>query len=82
MLHFLVMIQSGQKFTKPAMSGIAPKKNHGAESIAPNWITPVRIKSAPIIIRKTLQKDLIAFTFIILPLIKNMRNYNHLLWNQ
>ena len=62
------MIQSGQKFTRPAISGIAPKKNHGAASIAPSWITPVRISSKPIIIRNTLQNDLIALTFILLPL--------------
>ena len=58
------MIHSGQKFVSPATSGNAPKKNQGAASIAPSWMIPVAIKTIPMIIRKTLQKDLIAFTFI------------------
>ena len=68
--HFFVIIQSGQKFTRPAISGIAPRKNHLAYSVAPSCMIPVRIKAIPISIRKTLQNDLIAFTFIILTLFK------------
>ena len=64
MSHFLVMMHSGQKFIRPAISGIAPRKNQGAASIAPSCTTPVKIKTIPAIIRKTLQNDLILFTFI------------------
>ena len=60
--------QSGQKFNIPAISGIAPKKNHSACSIAPNCTTPVMISAKPSVIRTTRQTDLILFTFMSIPL--------------
>jgi hypothetical protein len=64
-LHFLEIMQSGQKLNKPANRGKNPKKNHGATSIAPNCIRPVTISAKPIAIRNTLQNDLILLKSII-----------------
>ena len=66
------MIQSGQKFTRPATKGTAPRKNQGlAVKI------PAAISARPSVIRIGRQAALIFITFIIYsPIIFKVRNYS------
>ncbi len=57
--HFLLIIQSGQKFAMPAIRGITPKKNQYTPVTTPATINP-----KPIRIRKFLQNFLILLKFI------------------
>ena len=63
MSHFLVTIQSGQKFTAPAINGAIPRKNHGL----PVKI-PAVIKARPITMwnGRHIALIFITFTFIII----------------
>jgi len=63
MSHFFVIIQSGQKFVSPAMSGITPKKN----SLLP-VTKPAAISPRPSTILNGLHIFLILFTFMKFPL--------------